>query len=114
MSRMRRYNPMADLIRSIRVAAAQIDIPRAREIAAREAERIPLTMTEKAHGAKAKVAGLARAQMKALPGLSPEALPDAVDVLRGCADALDSRFEVTSETHLVGRSGRRNAAQAGR
>jgi hypothetical protein len=37
-------------------------------------------------------------------------------VLRGCADALDSQFELTSETIFTGRMGRSGvtAAQAGR
>lgn len=107
MRSRRRYDPFRELISEIRTAAAQINTPQARQVAAREADRIPLTQTERAHGAKAKIAGLARAQMRALPNLSPDKYADAVSVLRGCADALTSRFEVTSEVQL-GRSRRSN------
>lgn len=107
----RRYDPLRDLILNIRVAAAQIEEPAARRIAAREADRIPQTLVERAHGAKAKIAGLARAQMRALPTLAPEKFADAVSVLRGCADALASRFEVTSEIQL-GRRGRSSTKAA--
>lgn len=94
------YNPLTDLIRNMRVAAAQIEEPQARRIAASAADRIPLTRIEKAHGAKAKMARLGRLQMRALPDLPREKYADAQSVLRAVVDALDSRFEVTSETHL--------------
>lgn len=100
MRSKRRYDPLRDLIHNIRVAAVQIENHHARRIAAREADRIPQTLVERAHGAKAKIAGLARTQMRALPTLAPERYADAASVLRGCADALSSRFEVTSETQL--------------
>lgn len=106
------YDPLRDLIRALRVAAAQIDTPRAREIAAREADRIPLTRTEKAHGAKAKIAALARCQMRRLPMLEGQAVIDAKAVLIGCADALASDFRPEPEPRPVARKGRRDGNPA--
>jgi hypothetical protein len=102
-SRVRRYDPLRDLILSLRAAAAQIDQPVARAIAARKATAIPRTLTERAHGRKAMLAGLGRAQMRALPDLPPERWADARSVLRAAADALDSRFDLVSETNFTGR-----------
>jgi hypothetical protein len=104
-------NPLDDLAREMRTAAAQIETAQARRVAAREADKIPLTKAEKAHGYKGKMARLGRQQMRALPDLPPEQFADAVSVLRGCADAILSRFEVTSEIHL-GRKGRSSSNAA--
>jgi len=103
--RRRPYDPMRDLIQKIRVAAAQINEANARRIAAREAVRIPLTQTEKAHGKRGDVARRARALMRALPDMDPANYDESRDALLGFVEALESRFEVTSETSL-GRKGR--------
>jgi hypothetical protein len=95
---------MRELIIQARAAAAQIDNAQARRIAAREADRIPLTAQERAHGRKGEVAKLARAHMRRLPDMPREEYPNAISVLRNCADALDSRFEVISETRLGGKT----------
>jgi hypothetical protein len=100
----RRRDPFRELISAIRVAARQIEIPAARRIAARQADQIPLTFVERAHGGRAKMAKLARQQMRSLSRLAPEDYADVAAILFGCADALDSHFEITSEIHL-GRKG---------
>lgn len=92
MRGQRPYDPMRDLVRNIRVAAAQIEEPHARRIAAREAGRIPLTRTERAHGRKAEIAQIARAIMRRLPDMPRAEYAEARGVLRACAEALDSRF----------------------
>lgn len=100
MRSKRPYDPMTALIRRVRAAAVQIDIAQARRIAAREADSIPPTQAERAHGAKAKVCSQARILLRSLPDLPPDKFAETAKNLRGCADALASRFEVTSEIHL--------------
>jgi hypothetical protein len=99
-SKRHHYDPLRDLIANLRVAAAQITCANARRIAAREADRIPPSKTERAHGTKAKIAFMGRQQMRALPGLPRENWAEAADVMRNCADALDGRFELVSEIKL--------------
>lgn len=98
--RRHRPNPLERLVLAFRAAAYGIDIKRVREIAAREAKSIPLTSTEKAHGAKAEVARQGRAIMADLPNKDADDLPEAARTLRCCADALKSAFHVTSEVKL--------------
>lgn len=106
-SKNRFPDPMHQLIRELRTAARQIDNANARAVAAREADRIPITKAERAHGGKGKLARHARIELRALRKLSPAEFAEAAVRLRDCADALDSRFEVISEVHLgrMGRSG---------
>lgn len=91
-SGQRPYDPMRDLMQSIRVAAVQIEEAHARRIAARDADRIPLTRTERAHGRKAEIAQVARAIMRRLPDMPRSEYADAASTLRACAEALDSHF----------------------
>lgn len=96
----RRPDPLTRLVLAFRVAALGVNVPMARDIAAREADRIPETRVEKAHGGKAKVAEQGRAILRHLPTMAPDDRPQAARDLRACADALQSAFHITSEVKL--------------
>lgn len=98
--RRRRPDPLTRLVMAFRVAAVAIDVPAARAIAAREADRIAQTVVEKAHGGKGKVAEHGRAILRHLPTMEAADLPQAAADLRDAADALQSAFYVTSEVTL--------------
>jgi len=95
-----RPDPLARLVLAFRVAAHGIAVPAARAIAAREADRIPETRIEKAHGGKAKVAEQGRAILRHLPTMAPDDWFVAARDLRACAEVLQSGFIVTSEEKL--------------
>jgi hypothetical protein len=96
-ARSHRINPLTRLQLEIASAASRLGDPRARAIAAREAELIR----------KGEMAKLARRTLKRLPQMSETELLEAEAILRGCAAALDGRFEITDETWL-GQRKRRN------
>lgn len=98
----RRHRPdaLTRLVLAFRAAAHSINVPAARLIAAREAERIPQTRVEKSHGAKAKVAEQGRAILRHLPTMEAQEYPEAARDLRACGDALQSAFTMTSEVKL--------------
>jgi hypothetical protein len=104
--RQRRENPLKRLVAEMRAAAAQIEEPVARIVAAREAGRIPLTMVERQFSKRGECARLARKILSRLPELDCEERAVAARHLRGYAEILESRFEIASET----RAGRRRAA----
>jgi hypothetical protein len=99
----RRRRPMDPLTRlSIAMGAAALNIKdaRCRDLAAFDAERIPKCNAEIGGGRKGEMARLGRSMLARLKDLPPEQFNDAVIVLRGCADAITARFEVTSEVSL--------------
>lgn len=98
--RRHRPDPLTRLVMAFRVAATGIAVPTVRRIAAREADTIPQTTVEKAHGGKGKVAEQGRAIMRHLPTMEPDDLAQAATELLACADALKSSFHVTSEIKL--------------
>lgn len=98
--RRHRPDPLTRLVLAFRAAALSIDVPAARGIAAREADRIPETRVEKAHGGKGKVAEQGRAILRHLPTMAAEERQEAARDLRACADALQSAFTITSEVRL--------------
>jgi hypothetical protein len=106
-ARSHRINPLTRLQLEIASAASRLGDPRARAIAAREAELIPLTLLERHRSRKGEMAKLARRTLKRLPQMSETELLEAEAILRGCAAALDGRFEITDETWL-GQRKRRN------
>lgn len=99
-ARHQRPDPLTRLVMAFRVAATSIDVPAVRRIAAREADSIPQTVVEKAHGGKGKVAEQGRAIMRHLPTMEPDELPQAAGDLLACAEALKSSFHITSEIKL--------------
>lgn len=93
-------DPLTRLVANIRGAARCIHSPAIRRVAARMADEIPVTLLERANGAKAEMAKQARRIMRALPDMPPEAWDEAAIDLTACADALQSHFHVTSEIRL--------------
>lgn len=95
-----RPDPLTRLVLAFRVAAQGINVPAVRRIAANEADRIPETRLEKAHGGKGKVAEHGRAIMRHLPTMEADDLAQAAADLLSAAEALKSSFHVTSEIRL--------------
>lgn len=110
MRRRRQPHPLTRLAIAMRVAAREIDKPIFRRQAAREAESIPVCNAERGGGKKGEMARLGRITLASLADADPETFPDKAMVLRGCADAITSRFEVTSEISLGDRRRKPKAA----
>lgn len=98
--RRRPTHPFTRLAMAMRVAALHIKDARFRKLAAREAETIPVWNCEIGGGQRGEMARWGRKLLARLPEMPPEQFDEAVILLRGYADAIGSRFEITSETKL--------------
>lgn len=101
--RFRGSHPMDRLANAMGAAAANIESPRFRKMLAADADRIPVTNPERGSGRRGEMARLGRktlASLKDLVDPTPDQLQELQMVLRGCRDAVQSRFEVTSEIKL--------------
>ena len=107
--RHRQTSPLTRLILEARAAAAQIEQPAARELAAREAKSIPVTRVELRASLKGKVAKHVRGLMERLPTMAdPAERQDVATLLREMADVLASPgFE---DSGVVSRPGRTERA----
>lgn len=103
--RRRRYaqHPFTRLAAAMRVAALNINIPVFRKMARTSAETIPVWICERGQGKRADMARRGRALLATLPDLAPEQYAETQTLLRGYADAVMSRFEVTEEVSLGAR-----------
>jgi hypothetical protein len=99
-SRRRELHPMTRLAIAMGSAASGIMDPTRRRIAAYDADKIPKCRAEIGGGRRGELARLGRVLLASLSTLPPEQLEDAAERLRAYADAIGSRFEVTSEISL--------------
>lgn len=102
MSGRRRHqiHPFTRLSMAMRVAALNIGKQAFRNLAAREAEHIPVWNCERGGGKRGEVARMGRKLLAKLPELTPDQFEEAAINLVAYADVVGSRFEVVSETSL--------------
>lgn len=98
--RHRKMHPIDRLVVALNSAAIHIHVKAAREIAGRDAERIPVSNMERGAHPKAEIARTGRRMLRDLANKQPDELADAKSVLTDCANALASRFEETSFQQL--------------
>ena len=100
MKPRRDMHPMTRLAIACGSAANNIRNPLFRKMAGEDSAKIPKTRGEIGGGRRGEMARAGRALLSQLPGMAPEDFDDAALRLRGYADAISSRFEVTSEVSL--------------
>lgn len=100
MKGKRSLYPLTRLAIAMGSAALNINSATFRKMAVHEAATIPKCRAEIGGGRRGEMARDGRALMAKLLDLKPEELADAAERLRACADAVGSRFEVTSEVSL--------------
>ena len=100
MKRRHSLHPMTRLSVALGVAARHIGDLQFRKQAVRDAHNIPKCRSEIGGGRRGEMARLGRKTMLGLLDLAPDQYPDAAAILRACADAVASRFEVTDEVAL--------------
>lgn len=96
-------HPLDRLAVAMGAAAANIHDARFRKMLANDAQRIPVSNPEIGGGRRGEMARLGRktlASLKDLVDPTADQLLELQQILRGCRDAVQSRFEVISEVKL--------------